>query len=98
MLDDVELGFAVTVHKAQGSQWRRVIIPITESRNLDRSLLYTAFTRAQTQVILVGEEQAAQAATRAPPRALDRNVALDMTLSRLLSSSSLAGSGSLSTN
>jgi exodeoxyribonuclease V alpha subunit len=92
LLEDVELGFAVTVHKAQGSQWPRVIIPITASRNLDRSLLYTAFTRAQAQVILVGDERAARDAAIAPPRALDRNVALDLTLSRLLSSSAPAKS------
>ncbi len=92
MLEDVELGFAVTVHKAQGSQWRRVIIPITACKNLDRSLLYTALTRAQAQVILVGDEQAARRAAIAAPRAFDRNVALDMTLRDFLQSHDLAES------
>lgn len=80
MLDDVELGFAVTVHKSQGSQWRRIIIPVTASRMLDRTLLYTAITRAQSQVILVGDADAAMRAIAAPPKAEGRQVALDLAL------------------
>ena len=48
MLDDLELGNAVTVHKAQGSQWRRVIVVLTGSRMLDRTLVYTAIGRSST--------------------------------------------------
>lgn len=84
MLEDVELGFAVTVHKAQGSQWPRIIVPITGSRLLDRTLLYTAITRAQRQILLVGDVEAARLATLAPPRASERKVALDLALMRLL--------------
>lgn len=84
MLDDIELGFAVTVHKAQGSQWPRVIVPVTSSRLLDRTMLYTALTRAQRQVLLVGDVDAARFATLAPPRASERKVALDLALMRLL--------------
>lgn len=84
MLDDVELGYAITVHKAQGSQWRRIIVPVTNSRLLDRTLLYTAITRAQRQVLLVGDVEAAQQATLVPPRASTRKVALDHTLRRML--------------
>ncbi len=84
MLDDIELGFAVTVHKAQGSQWRRIIIPVTQSKLLDRTLLYTAITRAQAQVILVGDADAAREAVLAPPHAELRNVALDLALQRCL--------------
>lgn len=80
MLDDIELGFAVTVQKAQGSQWRRVIIPVTKSKLLDRTLLYTTITRAQAQVILVGDIGAAREAALAPPHAELRNVALDLAL------------------
>lgn len=82
----VELGFAVTVHKAQGSQCPRVIVPITSSRLLDRTMLYTAITRAQRQILLVGDIEAARAATLAPPRASERKVALDLALLRLLKS------------
>ena len=84
MLEDIELGYAVTVHKAQGSQWQRVIVPVTSSKLLDRTLLYTALTRAQTQVLLVGDVDAARAATLAPPRASERKVALDLALARLM--------------
>jgi exodeoxyribonuclease V alpha subunit len=84
MLDDLELGYAITVHKAQGSQWPRVIVAVTGSRLLDRTLLYTAVTRARRQVILVGDDAAARDAVARPPRALNRQVALDLTLQRLL--------------
>lgn len=84
MLDDLSLGYAITVHKAQGSQWPRVIVALTESRMLDRTLIYTAVTRAQRQVILVGDPQAAERAVRAAPRADAREVSLDLHLGRLL--------------
>lgn len=84
MLEDVELGFAATVHKAQGSQWRRIIVPVTRSRLLDRTLLYTAITRAQVQVILVGNAEAARRAVEAPPKAHNRRVALDLALMQYL--------------
>ncbi len=84
MLDDIELGYAVTVHKAQGSQWPRIIIPVTDSKFLDRTLLYTAITRSQQQVILVGNADAARRAVMAPPRAQERNVMLDLVLAKLV--------------
>lgn len=84
MLDDLELGYAITVHKAQGSQWPRVIVPLTGHRLLDRTLVYTAVTRAQRQVLLVGDESAARAAVQREPRAQSRQVALDLHLARQL--------------
>ncbi len=84
MLDDLELGYAITVHKAQGSQWPRVIVPITGNRLLDRTMVYTAVTRAQRQVLLVGDEAAAKAAVEGTPRAQSRQVALDLHLARQL--------------
>ncbi len=84
MLDDLELGYAITVHKAQGSQWPRVIVPLTGHRLLDRTLVYTAVTRSQRQVLLVGDESAARAAVQREPRAQSRQVALDLHLARQL--------------
>lgn len=84
MLDDLELGYAITVHKAQGSQWPRVIVPLTGHRLLDRTLVYTAVTRAQRQVLLVGDEAAAKAAVEGQPRAQSRQVSLDLILAELL--------------
>ena len=85
MLDDLELGNAVTVHKAQGSQWRRVVVVLTGSRMLDRTLIYTAMTRAQSQVILVGDPVAARLAVEGPPRAHTRMVGLDSLLDEYMS-------------
>lgn len=84
MLDDLELGYAITVHKAQGSQWPRVIVPLTGHRLLDRTLVYTAVTRAQRQVLLVGDESAVKAAVTGEPRAQSRQVALDLHLAKQL--------------
>jgi exodeoxyribonuclease V alpha subunit len=53
-LEDLTLAYAITVHKAQGSQFRRVIIPIVPTRLLDRSLIYTALTRATESAVFVG--------------------------------------------
>ena len=86
MLDDLELGYAITVHKAQGSQWPRIIVPISGNRLLDRTLVYTAVTRAQRQVILVGDEDAARTAVQGLPRAKQRKVALGSMLTGLMAS------------
>jgi len=53
----LELAYAISVHKAQGSQWPCVIVPVFQSRILDRALIYTALTRAQQCVIFVGERK-----------------------------------------
>ena len=84
MLDDIELGNAITVHKAQGSQWRRVIVVLTGSTMLDRTLIYTAMTRAQKQVVLVGDPVAVRRAVEGPPRASTRMVGLDELLEEYL--------------
>ncbi len=56
MLEELEHAYAVTVHKSQGSEYPVVILPIYPHTNklMTRNLLYTAVTRAQTMVILVG--------------------------------------------
>jgi len=84
MLDDLELGYAITVHKAQGSQWPRVIVPLTGHLLLDRTMVYTAITRAQRQVLLVGDFVAARQAVESLPRANRRQVALDLHIASLL--------------
>ena len=58
MLDELEHAWAVTVHKSQGSEYPFVIIPVYNAPPLllVRNLLYTAVTRAQRMVILVGRE------------------------------------------
>jgi exodeoxyribonuclease V alpha subunit len=64
---DMDYSYAITVHKSQGSQFERVVVPVYQSRNLDRTLLYTAVTRAKTQVVIVGERSAFEKAIVEPP-------------------------------
>lgn len=54
----IELSYATTVHKAMGSEYDTVIIPIIKSHAimLNRNLVYTAITRAKNKVILVGQK------------------------------------------
>lgn len=72
----LDLAYAITVHKAQGSQFRRVIVPVSHSKLLDRTLIYTAITRGVEQVVLVGDVDAAKRATVAAPFALKREIGL----------------------
>ncbi|MEW6991940.1 AAA family ATPase [Colwelliaceae bacterium 6441] len=52
----LERASAMTVHKSQGSQYKRVIVIVKDCHMLDRNLLYTAITRATEQVIFVGSK------------------------------------------
>ena len=63
-LGEVDTAHALTIHKSQGSQARSVtvLLPDADSRLLTRELLYTAITRAQESVTLVGSEAAVRAA------------------------------------
>lgn len=58
LLEDLEHAYAVTVHKSQGSEYPIVIMPMCSAAQMlhTRNLLYTAITRAQNMVILVGRE------------------------------------------
>lgn len=58
-LEELELAYAVTIHKSQGSEYPAVVIPLlTGPRMLmNRNLLYTAVTRARSCVTLVGSEE-----------------------------------------
>ena len=60
MAEDLEIAYALTVHKSQGSEWNAVIIPVCSfpPMLMTRNLLYTAVTRAKKLVILVGSEAA----------------------------------------
>ena len=74
----IDLAYAITVHKAQGSQFKRVIVPISGSRLLDRTLIYTALTRGMEQVVFIGDRNAFDAAVTAPPHSHERNVGFSM--------------------
>lgn len=59
MLDELELAYAITIHKSQGSEYPAVVIPLLQGpRQLyNRNLIYTAVTRARKCVTLVGSDQ-----------------------------------------
>lgn len=56
-LDQLELSYAVTIHKAQGSEYPAVIIPMLRGPRMlmNRNLIYTAITRARKCVVLIGD-------------------------------------------
>lgn len=58
MLDELELAYAITVHKSQGSEYPAVIIPLLPGPRLlyNRNLLYTAVTRAKKCLTIVGSD------------------------------------------
>ena len=75
-LQRVLRGWAITVHKAQGSAFERVIIPIVPSRLLDRTMIYTAITRARRTAVLVGDVALMKQAVSAFPAAASRRQCL----------------------
>lgn len=65
-LNELSLAFAVTIHKAQGSEYPVVILPMFMQHYilLNRNLLYTGLTRAKQLVIIVGQPKAIGLAVR----------------------------------
>ena len=59
MLDELELAYAITIHKSQGSEYPVIIVPMYSCPPMlmTRNLLYTAVTRAKSMVILVGRAE-----------------------------------------
>ena len=58
-IEDLDIAYALTVHKSQGSEWSAVIIPVCDfpPMLMTRNLLYTAVTRAKQLVIIVGSSK-----------------------------------------
>jgi exodeoxyribonuclease V alpha subunit len=59
-LDELQLAYALTIHKSQGSEFPCVVIPVSTQHFvlLERSLIYTAVTRGRKLVVLVGDPKA----------------------------------------
>ena len=57
-IDELELAYAITIHKSQGSEYPAVVIPLMSGPRplMNRNLLYTAVTRAKSCVTLVGDD------------------------------------------
>ncbi len=88
LLNNLELAWAITTHKAQGSSFDTVVVPVTRSRLLDRTLLYTAVTRARRRVVLVGDPEVIGEAVRRPPSASRRETWLAECVQAALASTS----------
>jgi exodeoxyribonuclease V alpha subunit len=67
-LDAIQTVHAMTVHRAQGSQFDSVsfVLPPPDSPLLTRELLYTAVTRARRHVLIIGSEEAIRRAVQRP--------------------------------
>jgi exodeoxyribonuclease V alpha subunit len=65
-LDEVSLAYAVTIHKAQGSEFPAVVIPVAMQHYmlLQRNLIYTGITRAKRLLVMVGQKKALGLAVR----------------------------------
>ena len=59
LLSQLDMAYAMTVHKAQGSEYRAVILAVSDGSPmlLSRGVLYTAITRARELFILVGDDE-----------------------------------------
>lgn len=68
-LDELELAYAITIHKSQGSEYPAVVVIIHTSHYimLKRNLLYTAVTRGKKLVVIVGNKRALYTAIRTSP-------------------------------
>ncbi|MBI1800375.1 MAG: ATP-dependent RecD-like DNA helicase, partial [Chloroflexi bacterium] len=87
--DELAHAFALSVHKAQGSEYRAVVIPLLTQHYLllQRNLLYTAVTRAKSLVVLIGAKRAIAIAVK-NNRVAQRNTRLAQRLSAFKPSSS----------
>lgn len=64
-LDALDLAYAMTIHKSQGSQYKCVIMPLLrENKALDRNLIYTGVSRAKQYCVVIGEDENIQAACK----------------------------------
>ena len=63
---ELDLAYAITIHKSQGSEFKAVIIPILSQhfKMLYRNLIYTGLTRAKTLAVFVGTRKALSMAIR----------------------------------
>lgn len=74
--NQLRLAYCISIHKAQGSQFKMVLLPIVQqfSRMLQRNLLYTAITRAAEKLVLIGEPYAV--VTSVKNKAVNRKTSL----------------------
>jgi exodeoxyribonuclease V alpha subunit len=73
VLDCMELGYAITLHKAQGSQFPRVIVALKRGMIVDRAWLYTAITRSESELHIIGSIADFKMVTESVSNASKRN-------------------------
>ena len=78
LVDRIDLAYAISVHKAQGSQFKRVAVVVGKSRLLDHALIYTALTRGVEQVLFLGDRDAFDQSVLSAPLAQLRSVAFNV--------------------
>lgn len=78
LLEKLELAYAITVHKSQGSQWTNIIVTLPEEaiHMTDQALLYTGATRPQERLVIMGLQSTINAAVKKGNIALNRKVCL----------------------
>ncbi len=92
LLESLELGYALTVHKSQGSQWQRVIVCLASARGshlIERSMIYTAITRSQKEVIICGQHDQLVDAVKREKAADRRKIGLPKRLAKMSESLAL---------
>ena len=78
ILVKLQLGYAVTIHKSQGSQWPTcfILLPTEASQMIDQTLIYTAVTRPTDRLVMIGDESVIEQAVRRGSIALERQTCL----------------------
>jgi exodeoxyribonuclease V alpha subunit len=78
ILDKFELGYAITIHKSQGSEWKTcfVVLPDEAKDMIDQTLLYTATTRSSKKLVLFGNAKVLENAVRKGSQILYRKTYL----------------------
>ena len=74
----IELAYAITVHNAQCSKFKRIVLPVIKPHGLDRSLIYTALTLAIEQVVFVGSWKVFRAAIMAESKIMATEVGFNL--------------------
>ncbi|MFS1998815.1 AAA family ATPase [Vibrio breoganii] len=80
LIIEMTLAYSITLHKAQGSQFPIVIIALNNSRMIDRSWVYTAITRSEQEVHIVGTKAKYKQAIEGGHRGHERQTSLQNTL------------------
>ncbi len=75
-IENLTHSYGITIHKSQGSQFKRVIVVLKKSRVLTREALYTALTRGVEQVVLVGSREVLSEAILTAPSSTGRHTLL----------------------